>query len=144
MMVTSCVTDWGIAARKKGEKKEGNTGRKETGTKVSEWVKERRLGRKISEERQGMTFECCTERTMKTRRQVKGNRKAGKKRQPELKKDGIHVVYLKVKRCADGTPKIPVTIKTVEFHLSGRWLSGHPIIRIGLALPVNLSRILQN
>ena len=31
---------------------------------------------------------------------------------------------------------------TVELHLSGRWLSGSPIIRIGLALRVNLSRIL--
>jgi len=34
-------------------------------------------------------------------------------------------------------------IGTVELHLSGRWLSGSPIIRIGLALRVNLSRILQ-
>jgi len=33
---------------------------------------------------------------------------------------------------------------TVEFHLFGRWLTGSPIIRIGLALRVNLSRILQN
>ena len=31
-----------------------------------------------------------------------------------------------------------------ELHLSGCWLSGSPIIRIGLARPVNLSRILQN
>jgi len=31
----------------------------------------------------------------------------------------------------------------VELHLSERWLSGKPIIRIGLALRVNLSRILQ-
>ena len=33
---------------------------------------------------------------------------------------------------------------TEELHLSGRWLSGMPIIRIGSALGVNLSRILQN
>jgi len=33
---------------------------------------------------------------------------------------------------------------TAELHLSGRWLSGSPIIRIDLALRVNLSRILQN
>jgi len=33
---------------------------------------------------------------------------------------------------------------TIELHVSGRWLSGYPIIRIGLALPVNLLRILQN
>ena len=33
---------------------------------------------------------------------------------------------------------------TVELHLSGRWLSGKPIIRIGSALGVNLLRILQN
>jgi hypothetical protein len=32
---------------------------------------------------------------------------------------------------------------TVEIHSSGRWLSGTPIIRIGLALRLNLSRILQ-
>jgi len=32
----------------------------------------------------------------------------------------------------------------VELHLSGSWLSGQPFIRIGLALLVNLSRILQN
>ena len=32
---------------------------------------------------------------------------------------------------------------TVELHLSGSWLSGSPIIRIGLALGLNLSRILQ-
>jgi len=31
----------------------------------------------------------------------------------------------------------------VELQLSGRWLSGPPIIRIGLAIRVNLSRILQ-
>jgi hypothetical protein len=31
---------------------------------------------------------------------------------------------------------------TVELHLSGRWLSGSPIVRIGLARRVNLSRIL--
>jgi len=30
---------------------------------------------------------------------------------------------------------------TVEQHLSGRWLSWSPIIRIGLAFRVNLSRI---
>jgi len=28
-------------------------------------------------------------------------------------------------------------IRTVELHLSGRWLSGSPIVRIGLALLVN-------
>jgi hypothetical protein len=33
---------------------------------------------------------------------------------------------------------------TVELRLSGRWLSGQPIIRIGLDLWGNLSRILQN
>jgi len=32
----------------------------------------------------------------------------------------------------------------LELHSSGRWLSGSPIIRIGLVLRVNLSRILQN
>ena len=31
-----------------------------------------------------------------------------------------------------------------SLHLSGRWLSGSPIKWIGLALPVNLSRILLN
>jgi len=35
-------------------------------------------------------------------------------------------------------------INTVKLHLSGRCLSGSPIIQIGLALQVNLSRILQN
>jgi len=30
---------------------------------------------------------------------------------------------------------------TAELHLSGRWLSGSPIIRIGLTLRVNLCRI---
>ena len=30
---------------------------------------------------------------------------------------------------------------TVELHLSGHWLSGSPIIRIGLALRRNLSKI---
>jgi hypothetical protein len=50
-------------------------------------VKERRLGRKLSKGRQGKTFQCCTERIRKIRRQVKGNRKKGrKKREPELKK----------------------------------------------------------
>jgi len=29
-------------------------------------------------------------------------------------------------------------ISTVEFHLPGHWLSGTPIIRIGLALRVNI------
>jgi len=29
-------------------------------------------------------------------------------------------------------------VNTVENHLPGRWLSGRPIIRIGLALRVNL------
>ena len=33
---------------------------------------------------------------------------------------------------------------TVVLHFTGRWLSGSPIIRIGLALRVNLSIILQN
>jgi len=33
---------------------------------------------------------------------------------------------------------------TVELHSSGSWLSGSPIIRIGLVLQVNLSRILPN
>ena len=33
---------------------------------------------------------------------------------------------------------------TVDLLLSGRWLSGSPIIRIGLFLPVNLSRIIKN
>jgi len=32
----------------------------------------------------------------------------------------------------------------VELHISGRWLSLSPIIRIGLAFRVNLSRIPQN
>jgi len=27
---------------------------------------------------------------------------------------------------------------TVELHLSGRWLSGMPIIRIGLAIRINI------
>jgi hypothetical protein len=35
-------------------------------------------------------------------------------------------------------------LSTVELHLPGRWLSGSPIIWIGLDLRVNLSRILQN
>jgi hypothetical protein len=35
-------------------------------------------------------------------------------------------------------------IATTELHLSGRWLSWSPIIQIGLALRVNLSRILQD
>jgi len=33
---------------------------------------------------------------------------------------------------------------TVELHLYGRWLTGSPIIRIGLAFRTNLSRILKN
>jgi len=33
---------------------------------------------------------------------------------------------------------------TVALHLSGRWLSGSPIILFGLSLRVNLWRILQN
>jgi len=37
-----------------------------------------------------------------------------------------------------------VLLRTAELHLSGRWLSGSPIIRIGLALRIILSRILQN
>ena len=32
----------------------------------------------------------------------------------------------------------------VQLHLSGRWLSGSPIIRAGLPLRVNLSTVLQN
>jgi hypothetical protein len=32
----------------------------------------------------------------------------------------------------------------LELHLSGRYLSGSPIIRIGLAIWINFSRILQN
>ena len=35
-------------------------------------------------------------------------------------------------------------VTTVEFHLSGRWLSVSPIIRNDFALRVYLSRILQN
>ena len=35
-------------------------------------------------------------------------------------------------------------VGTVELHLSGSWLSGPPIIRIGSAPPVNFSRILRN
>ena len=35
-------------------------------------------------------------------------------------------------------------ISTVVLHLSGRWLSGSPIIRIGKALRVNLLRSIQN
>ena len=35
-------------------------------------------------------------------------------------------------------------IDTLKLHLSGRWLSGSPIIRIDMVLRVNLSRILQN
>jgi len=35
-------------------------------------------------------------------------------------------------------------LSTVELHLSRRWISGSPIIRIALARRVNLSRILQN
>jgi hypothetical protein len=33
---------------------------------------------------------------------------------------------------------------TAELHLSGSWLSGSPIIQIGLALRVGLVRIIQN
>jgi len=39
---------------------------------------------------------------------------------------------------------IVINPRTVELHLSGRWLAGSPIIRFGLALRVNLSRIQQN
>jgi hypothetical protein len=39
---------------------------------------------------------------------------------------------------------IPDELHTAELHLSGRWLSGPPITRIGLALRVILSSILQN
>jgi hypothetical protein len=41
-------------------------------------------------------------------------------------------------------PEFPWKIKTVELHFSARRFSGSPIIRIGLALPVNLSGIVQN
>jgi len=37
-----------------------------------------------------------------------------------------------------------ININTVRPQLSGRWLSGSPIIRNTLTLQVNLSRILQN
>jgi len=37
-----------------------------------------------------------------------------------------------------------VTFITVEFHISGQWLSGSPIIQIGIALGVHLSTIPQN
>ena len=37
-----------------------------------------------------------------------------------------------------------IDFKTVELHLSGRWLSGSPVIRTGLFFRVNMSRILQN
>jgi len=37
-----------------------------------------------------------------------------------------------------------VDISTVEVHLSGRWLSRLPIVRISLAVRVNFSRIPQN
>jgi len=33
---------------------------------------------------------------------------------------------------------------TLELHISGRWLPGPPIIRIGLAPRSNLSTFLQN
>jgi hypothetical protein len=39
---------------------------------------------------------------------------------------------------------VPEVKRTAELHLSGSWLSGSPVIRIGLALRVNLSRIQQN
>jgi len=35
-------------------------------------------------------------------------------------------------------------VYTVEIHLTGRWLSGSPIIRTSLPLRVNLLRFLQN
>ena len=35
-------------------------------------------------------------------------------------------------------------LSTVELHLSGCWISESPVIRIGLVLRANLSRILQN
>jgi len=41
-------------------------------------------------------------------------------------------------------PSRKFVLTTEELHLTGRLLSGSPIIRIGLALRVNLSRILQN
>jgi len=46
---------------------------------------------------------------------------------------------------AESTKKQHISgYNTVNLHLSGLWLSGSPIIRISLALWVNLSRILQN
>jgi len=37
-----------------------------------------------------------------------------------------------------------IAVNTVELHLSGRSLSGSPVIQIGLSLQVNLLKILQN
>jgi hypothetical protein len=42
-----------------------------------------------------------------------------------------------------GSPQV-VERRKAELHLSGSWLSGSPIIRNGLTLRVNLSKILQN
>jgi hypothetical protein len=50
-------------------------------------VKERRLDRNVSKERQEMTFQCCTERIRKIRRQVKGKRKKGRKRKTARTKE---------------------------------------------------------
>jgi hypothetical protein len=53
----------------------------------------RKLGRKISKERQEMALQNCTEGRKRTRIQVKETgRKAVKERQSELNKDGTHVV----------------------------------------------------
>jgi hypothetical protein len=48
-------------------------------------------------------------------------------------------------KCKPRFPQVlwPSRESTVELHLSGRWLSRSPIIRIGLALWVYVSRILQ-
>jgi len=56
----------------------------------------------------------------------------------------MHVYMLFGKVLAHYKPKLYVHINTVELHLSGRLLSESPMIRIGLDLPVNVSRILQN
>jgi len=37
-----------------------------------------------------------------------------------------------------------LVVGTVEFHLTGRWLSGSPFVWIGLAVRVNLSIIVRN
>jgi len=44
-----------------------------------------------------------------------------------------------------GNPLVPTSLFIiVELHLSGRWLSGSPFIRIGMTLGVHLSTIPQN